>query len=346
VLERAKTILPQFGIDAAEVSPLGTGLINQTFLIRATDNNRFVLQRLNPVFSPAINTDIDAVTRQLAAAGHPTPRLVPAQDGQLWIESGGEVWRLLTYVAGICRDTLDQPEQAREAGALLARFHLALSELQHEFVNVRPGVHDTARHLKALRAALDSGQDHPDYAEIESLANEILSLSKQLPALPRLRDRVVHGDPKISNVVFDEADGRAVCMIDLDTLTHMPLPLELGDAFRSWCNSSGEDTSQGQFSLNMFAAGINGYASEAGGFIEPDERSTVVSATRTIMLELAARFCADALAEAYFAWNPAKFASHSEHNRRRAQGQLAVYRSLTDQAEEAERLVVQAFLPG
>jgi hypothetical protein len=135
-------------------------------------------------------------------------------------------------------------------------------------------------------------------------------------------------------------------MIDLDTLTHMPLPLELGDAFRSWCNPAGEDTSQGRFSLNMFAAGINGYASEADGFIEPAERSTVVSATRTIMLELAARFCADALTESYFAWNPAKFASHSEHNRIRAQGQLAIYRSLTDQAEEAEQLVVQAFLPG
>ncbi len=87
-------ILPQFGIDAAEVSPLGTGLINQTFLIRATDNDLFFLQCLNPVFSPAINTDIDAVTRHLATAGHPTPRLVPAQDGQLWVESAGEIWRL------------------------------------------------------------------------------------------------------------------------------------------------------------------------------------------------------------------------------------------------------------
>ncbi len=135
-------------------------------------------------------------------------------------------------------------------------------------------------------------------------------------------------------------------MIDLDTLTHMPLPLELGDAFRSWCNPAGEDTPKGQFSLNMFAAGFNGYASEAGGFIKPEERSTVVSATRTIMLELAARFCTDALAEAYFAWNPAKFASRSEHNRIRAQGQLAIYRSLTDQAGEAEQLVAQAFLPG
>ena len=346
MLERAKTILPQFGIDAAEISPLGTGLINQTFLVRATDNERFVLQRLNPIFSPAINADIDAVTRQLAAAGHSTPRLIRAQDGQLCVESAGEVWRVLTYVPGVCRDTLDQPEQALEAGALLARFHLALCKLQHAFVNVRPGVHDTARHLKALRDALDSRRDHPDHAEIEPLAKEILSLAAQLPVLSAVPDRVVHGDPKISNVVFDESDGKAVCMIDFDTVTRMPLPLELGDAFRSWCNPAGEDTPQTRFSLELFAAGISGYASEAGSFIEPEERSSVVTATRTIMLELAVRFCTDALTESYFAWDPDKFASRSEHNRVRAQGQLAVYRSLTDQADEAERFVDQAFLPG
>ena len=325
---------------------MGTGLINQTFLVRTTDNEQFVLQRLNPIFSPAINVDIDVVTRQIETAGHPTPRLVPAQQGQLWVESAGEIWRVLTYVPGVCCDTLDDPDQAREAGALLARFHLMLSKLQHEFVNVRPGVHDTARHLKALRTALDSRRDHPDHVEIEPLAKEILSLATQLPVLPGLPDRVVHGDPKISNVVFDDADGKAICMIDLDTLTRMPLPLELGDAFRSWCNQAGEDTPQTRFSLELFATAISGYASEASGFIEPEERSSVVSATRMVMLELAARFCADALTESYFAWNPNKFSSRSEHNHVRAEGQLAVYRSLTDQADEAERLVDQAFSPG
>jgi Ser/Thr protein kinase RdoA (MazF antagonist) len=343
VLERAKTILPQFGIDAAEVNPMGTGLINQTFLVRTTDHAQFVLQRLNPIFSPEINIDIDVVTRQIETAGHPTPRLVPAQHGQLWVESASEIWRVLTYVAGVCCDTLGDPDQAREAGALLARFHLTLSKLQHEFVNVRPGPHDTARHLKALRDVLDSRRGHPNYVEIAPLAKEILSLAAQLPVLPGLVDRVVHGDPKISNVVFDDADGKAICMIDFDTLTRMPLPLELGDAFRSWCNPAGEDTPQAGFSLELFAMAISGYASEAGGFIEPQERSSVVSAIRTITLELAARFCADALTESYFAWNPNKFSSRSEHNRVRTQGQLAVYRSLTSQADEAERLVIRAF---
>lgn len=346
MLERAKTILSQFGIDAAEINPMGTGLINQTFLVRSINHAQFVLQRLNPIFSPEINVDIDVVTRQIETAGHPTPRLVPTKHGQLWVESASEIWRVLTYVAGVCYDTLDNLDQAREAGALLARFHLTLSNLQHEFVNIRPGSHDTARHLKALRDVLENRQDHPNYVEIAPLAKEILSLAAQLPALPELADRVVHGDPKISNVVFDDTHGKAICMIDFDTLTRMPLPLELGDAFRSWCNPVGEDTSQTRFSLELFAMAVRGYASEADGFIESQERLSVVSATRTITLELAARFCADALTESYFVWNPNKFSSRSEHNRIRTQGQLAVYRSLTRQADEAEHLVSQAFAKG
>ena len=77
MLERAKTILPQFGIDAAEINPMGTGLINQTFLVRTTDNEQFVLQRLNPIFSPAINVDIDVVTQEL---GDPALRQVVAGE--------------------------------------------------------------------------------------------------------------------------------------------------------------------------------------------------------------------------------------------------------------------------
>ena len=73
----------------------------------------------------------------------------------------------------------------------------------------------------------------------------------------------MHGDPKINNLLFDAATGRALCFIDLDTLGRMPLPLELGDAFRSWCNPAGEDNRQSAFALDLFAAAVDGYAAGA-----------------------------------------------------------------------------------
>jgi hypothetical protein len=132
-------------------------------------------------------------------------------------------------------------------------------------------------------------------------------------------------------------------MIDLDTLTRMPLPLELGDAFRSWCNPRGEDYSHSSFSLELFAAAISGYASGARGFIGPAEWHSIVPATQTIYVELAARFGADALNENYFGWDPGRFASRSEHNQVRAESQLTAAGSLGAQREQAEAIVMAAF---
>jgi len=143
--------------------------------------------------------------------------------------------------------------------------------------------------------------------------------------------------------VFAEDTGAGVCMIDLDTLARMPLPLELGDAFRSWCNPRGEDTQASEFRLDYFGAAIRGYARVAGGFMSAAERLALLPATRTIMVELAARFTTDALNESYFGWNPDLFADRSIHNQVRAAGQLELHRSLCASVDAAEEIIQQAF---
>ena len=45
------------GFDGALASPLGTGLINRTYLVRARPGD-FVLQRVNPIFDPRIHDNI------------------------------------------------------------------------------------------------------------------------------------------------------------------------------------------------------------------------------------------------------------------------------------------------
>jgi Ser/Thr protein kinase RdoA (MazF antagonist) len=164
-----------------------------------------------------------------------------------------------------------------------------------------------------------------------------------LESLPESPLRVVHGDPKASNVLFAPDRSRALCLVDLDTLSRMRLPLELGDAFRSWCNPGGEDQQRASFSLELFAAAVEGYAGSAGDLPTPAERAALVAATETIYVELAARFCTDALEESYFAWDPARYPSRSEHNRVRAESQLAAAASLAAQRAAAEAAVRRAF---
>ena len=152
----------------------------------------------------------------------------------------------------------------------------------------------------------------------------------------------MHGDPKISNLLF-AADGGGICLVDLDTLARGPLVPELGDAFRSWCNPGPEDAPEAAFSLPFFAAALAGYATHARAFITAPERSAIVEGTLAIYLELAARFAADALNEAYFGWSPERFASRGDHNLARARNQLAAARDLAGQRTAAEAVVSGQF---
>lgn len=330
--------------------PLGSGLINHTWLVPGRlppgpgdRPPRFVLQQVNPVFPASVNDDIRVVTRHLRAAGMATPELVPTRDGRWWLEDSGRVYRVLTYVDGINRNFLSSPAEAAAAGALLARFHRTLGDLDHRFSNPRLGVHDTARHLAVLRQALVDHARHRNIGEIRPLAGEILGLAAGLPALPVCPDRVVHGDPKINNVMFDAESGAGLCLIDLDTLGRMPLVLELGDAFRSWCNPAGEDERASTFDLELFAGAVQGYASAASGWVRAEEIAGIVAGTLTIYVELAARFCADALRESYFGWDERRFPTRSDHNQVRAMSQLNAARALWDVRPAADEVVRKAF---
>jgi Ser/Thr protein kinase RdoA (MazF antagonist) len=335
--------LEQLGLSGASLTPLKSGLINKTWLAELADGERRIVQILNRMFPPAINGDIDAVTRRLAERGLVTPRLVPTVDGALWLEQGGAVWRQLSYVPGETVERVPSAAHAREAGALLGRFHDALADFEYEFANARLGVHDLDGHVAALAAALEAHAEHREFAAIESVAAEILELRAQLPSLPEMPDRNVHGDPKISNIVFDVAAPRAVCLIDLDTLARMPVTLELGDALRSWCNAGDEDATDARFDATLFAAAIEGYAATSRAFIDEAEWRGFAAATLRIAVELAARFCADALAESYFGWDAERYTSASAHNLARARGQLALARDIARQREALQTEVERAF---
>lgn len=336
-------VLASFGLAAAPLRPAASGLINRTWHVRSLAGRPLVLQRLNPIFPATVNRDIDEVTRFLERQGLATPRVVPAVSGALWVEHEGAVWRVLTEIAGVTHDKAETPRRALEAGRALGRFHRALRSCDYVPTSARLGVHDTARHLQTLRDTLEAERGHRDYAAIALLAEEVLAQAAALPALPRTPDRLVHGDPKISNIVFEPGTDRSICLIDLDTIARMPVPLELGDALRSWCNPATEDAREAAFAEPLFAAAIEGYARAAEGLLLPAEAAAIPAAALTIATELAARFCTDALRERYFAWDPSRYASASAHNRARTRGQLALAHGIAAALPRLDAMVARAF---
>jgi Ser/Thr protein kinase RdoA (MazF antagonist) len=213
-----------------------------------------------------------------------------------------------------------------------------LADLAHTFKNKRGNIHDTPKHVAKLRSVLASHTSHERYGEVAPTCKRILQQLDTLPALAGLPRRVVHGDPKISNVLFDKA-GRALCLVDLDTLGPANVAVELGDALRSWCNPREEDDDASSIDLGFFEAAVQGYLRGAASFITPDETAMLAIGVETIALELAARFAADALEETYFGWDRTRFSRASEHNLARAVGQLAVAESMHAQRHAATRLL-------
>ena len=341
VIEPPAEVLAAYGASDARITPVTVGLINVTFRVE-TESETLTLQQVNPMFPAAINEDIDNATRALAARGVRTPTIRRSSNGATCVQHGAAVWRALTWVDGVVHERLGDPGQAREAGAVLGRFHAALAEWDEPLTCARPGVHDTDMHLSVLRTAMTEHATHERAEVVTPLAEEILAESERLPRLPELPMRVVHGDPKITNLVFD-ADDRGVCLIDFDCLSRMVLPHELGDALRSWSNRAGEDESQARLDPRYVEGALRGYAAATQDYVTEAEWRHFVAGFRIISLELAARFCADALNESYFGWNAQRYASASHHNETRARGQLSLSRQVHAATDELEHLAERIF---
>ncbi|MBI5611061.1 MAG: phosphotransferase [Deltaproteobacteria bacterium] len=320
------------------VEPLAGGLINATFAL----GRRHVLQRLHPIFAPAVNADIASLLPELRAGGVPVPELVASRAGEPGVVVDGEAWRIMTRLPGKTLHRLENAEQARRAGAMIGRFHSAVRGSQHVFAFSRPGAHDTDAHLAKLAAALERQPDHRYHREVAEIASDLAPMWRAWGRPPRLPRRLIHGDLKVSNLLFDGDD---VCgVIDLDTMGWSSLDIELGDAMRSWCNPGREDDPQPRFDVEMFAAAMQGYLPVVGSWLQADEVAALVPAVQRIALELAARFAGDALDESYFGWDASRFASRGEHNLVRARNQWQLARQIGLQRAAMERAVA-ACLP-
>ncbi len=320
----------------SEIANISHGLIHQTYQI-TTEKGMFVLQRLHPVLAAAeIAEDFLAVTSFLCASNFPAPHCILSRAGSVLVQDEqGKSWRLQTFLAGHTVHRIDDTSSAKESGHLYARFHRVMSTFPHALKTKRIG-HDTPALFASFK---ETSSAFADDALMDGVEDDVRLIVEELPALflpDHLPLRIIHGDPKVSNILFDAA-GKATALVDLDTCNHRPLAVELGDAFRSWCGLE-EDRADNHFRLDIFEAAWHGYRA-AADFLTSEEIVVTGQGIGLITLELASRFLADYFIDSYFGWDAKRYPSRRAHNLARVRGQIAFYKDFVSKQGEIKRIL-------
>ncbi len=337
----------------AQVHPYGNGNINDTFLVSIQKKPaKYILQRLNPaVFSAPqmvmsnLRLVSDHMRKQLQQETTPgnwqVGEVIACRSGEnFFIDGDGYCWRMVRFIprTQVC-ETITNNEQARQIGKGLGHFHGLLANLDVTSLHdTLPGFHITPNYL----AEYDSLGDHHPLADqscrevIEShrAAATVLEDAKTQGLLPI---RVIHGDPKANNFLFDEISDQVVSLIDLDTVKPGLIQYDLGDCLRSCCNLAGEEPTHlaaVDFDLHRCQAIINGYLAESASFLTDNDFIFMYDAVRLITFELGLRFYSD-----YLAGNIYFKARDEEHNLRRALTQFRLLASIEAQEEEIRTIV-------
>ena len=313
------------------------GLINQTWIIGTPPQG--VLQWVNPIFDPNIHLDIEHITEHLEQKNIPTPRLKKTKSGDLFVRDPDKgSWRVWSYLPGKTHHSVSSAQLAYSAGKCVGRFHRAIADLNYEFKANLRDAHNTPLKMAALKEALDNSKAHPLYDKAAPLAEQILMAWKTWKGSLNEPLRICHGDLKISNLHFNESN-EAYALLDLDTFAPLSLSVELGDAWRSWCNRAGEDDpNKVHFDLDIFEASLKGWCEHRPDLM-PEEKENLDMGIERICLELSARFCADALNNSYFKEDRSRFPQIGQHNLHRALGQFNLALSVKKQEQERKNIL-------
>ena len=307
-----------FGLPIGEAERYGEGHINDTFAVWAADHSRrWILQRINTdtFTDPAgLMENVTGVTSYLrreilARGGDPdreTLNVVPTREGKpYYTDCEGGAWRAYLFVEGtVCLQKVENERDFYTAAETFGNFQNQLAGYPaatlHETI---ARFHDTpnryANFEKALAADVmgRAREIGPEIAFIRAREADCHVLMDQLAAgvLPL---RVTHNDTKLNNVLIDQATGKGICVIDLDTVMPGLSAYDFGDSIRFGANDCAEDEpdqSKVHFSLHLYEVFARGYLAAAGSAMTEAERRSLPWGAKLMTLECGIRFLTDYL---------------------------------------------------
>lgn len=350
---QAHQALAAYSIDGElnSIRPLNRGHIHDTFVSEwktADGTTAFIHQRMNEdVFPdiPLLMENIRRVSQHLVreldgaqATGFEPLRLVPTANGDSFARTKSGAWRTFVFIGNTrSYDRCESPEQAFEAARAFGWFQAQLQGLPaSDLGETLPSFFSSPHRFRQFQAALkEAAEDRKASAReaIEFVLERaaMVDVIEDKLAGGSIPARVVHGDTKLNNILFDEDTGKARAIVDLDTCMPGYSLYDFGDLVRFTAATSAEDEvdqSQVGTDLELYRALADGYRETAGDFLLPEEIELMPFAARLVTLTIGMRFLADHLAGDVY------FKTHRPgHNLDRARVQLGMVRFMEENAD-------------
>ena len=346
--ERLFDIAAKFDIEGeiASIEALGEGFINDTFVVTTKgDAPNYILQRKNHLIFPDVPgmmENIKAVTEHIKAKVElpmrETLTILPAHDGRLYVKEGDNFWTMSLYIGDtVVYDRADTPELAYQGGVGIGRFQALLADFTKPLNETIKGFHNMRWRFEQWDATLAADpvgrvkEVQEEIAWIESRREEMLAFWAKVES-GEIPTRVTHNDTKISNILFDGATRKVLCVIDLDTVMSSTSLNDFGDAIRSYTNTGAEDDrciERVEMSIDMFRAYAEGYLSERRATMSRSEKEWLAFSARYITFEQVLRFLMD-----YIDGDKYYKTAYAGHNLVRTHAQYKLLQSMERQYQD------------
>lgn len=295
------------------IIPINDGHINTTLRVDINEGDntlQFILQKINHhIFKKpeVIMHAIEVVNQHLQEANYQYEILetVPNLEGQLLSrDDNQDYWRMTKFIPDTyCVTKVTDKSQAYEAAKTLSVFYSKILDLNPELIESSiPGFIDFEKRINDYKKALEKASEerkNEAYEEV-SFVNEYLNLPEvfiQNQKNGNFPLRIVHADPKISNVLFDNHTHKGRSVIDLDTLMPATILYDFGDMVRSYTNLKEEDdpNPENVFSKEYYDAVKEGFLSHTSKSLTETEKENLDYAGQVVVFIQAVRFLTDFL---------------------------------------------------
>lgn len=342
-----------------ECVPYGSGHINDTYrLTYSTEDGtkRYILQKMNRnVFTEPeqLMENVGNVTEWLRKkilenggdVERETLNLVKDKEGHPYYkDSEGEYWRVYLFIEGAtCFDLVENDNDFYQSAVAFGNFQRLLAdypaETLHETIK---DFHNTADRFRRFQAAVKAdalGRAAGVQEEIrfvldrEALAHTLCDLQAE----GKLPLRVTHNDTKLNNIMIDDQTGRAICVIDLDTVMPGLSVNDFGDSIRFGASTASEDEkdlSKVSCDLHLYEIYVRGFIEGCGGALTDMELAMLPMGAVLMTFECGMRFLTDYLEGDHY------FKIHREgHNLDRCRTQFKLVKDMEEKLSQMKAIV-------